>query len=175
MGKVHGIGWVALRYFNAAGASLDGSLGEDHRPETHLIPLVLQTALGQREKLAVFGSDYATPDGTCIRDYIHVLDLADAHIRALRALKDGMHSKIFNVGTGNGHSVLEIIKKSEAITEHQLALEYQERRAGDPPSLVADTRTIKNDLGWEPRYSDLETVISTAWCWLSTHPNGFHQ
>jgi len=173
MGKVHGIGWVALRYFNAAGASLDGSLGEDHRPESHLIPLVLQTALGQREKLAVFGSDYATPDGTCIRDYIHVLDLADAHIRALRALKDGMQSKIFNVGTGNGNSVLEIIEKSEKITGHKLAIEYQGRRAGDPPSLVADASAIKSILGWEPLHSDLETILSSAWRWLSTHPNGF--
>lgn len=173
MGKVHGIRWVALRYFNAAGASLDGSLGEDHRPETHLIPLVMQTALGSREKLAVYGTDYPTSDGTCIRDYVHVTDLANAHILALHALEHGLQSSVFNVGTGKGYSVMEIIRKSEAVTGHTLPLEYKERRAGDPPVLVADSALIKRVLGWEPRYSDLETILSSAWRWHSTHPDGF--
>jgi len=175
MGKVHGIGWVALRYFNAAGASLDGSLGEDHRPETHLIPLVLQTALGLREKLSVFGADYPTSDGTCIRDYVHVMDLANAHILALRALEHGLPSKIFNVGTGKGVSVMEIIKESEAITGSTLAVEYEERRVGDPHILVADNTAIKAAVGWEPRYSDLESILSSAWHWHSSHPNGYSQ
>ncbi|GEA17101.1 UDP-glucose 4-epimerase GalE [Moorella sp. E306M] len=173
MGKVHSINWVALRYFNAAGASLDGSLGEDHRPETHLIPLVLQTALGLREKLAVFGTDYKTADGTCIRDYVHVVDLANAHILALQALEHGLQSGIFNVGTGKGYSVREIIAKSQALTGYKIAVEYGERRAGDPPVLVADSAAIKGILGWEPGYSDLETILSSAWHWHSTHPKGY--
>ena len=175
VGKVHGIRCVALRYFNAAGASLDGSLGEDHGPETHLIPLVLQTALGLREKLSVFGADYATSDGTCIRDYVHVIDLANAHILALRALEHSMQSGIFNVGTGKGSSVLEIIEKSEALTGHKLSVAYEERREGDPPILVADSEAIKGVVGWEPRYSNLETILSSAWRWHSTHPNGYRQ
>lgn len=173
MGKVHGINWIALRYFNAAGASLDGNMGEDHHPESHLIPLVMQTMLGQREKLSIFGSDYATSDGTCIRDYIHVVDLAHAHILALQALEQGMPSKVYNLGTGRGHSVLELIKKSVEISGHELLLEYENRRAGDPPVLVADNTMIKSDLGWEPRHSDLETILTSAWNWHSNHPNGF--
>ncbi len=175
MGKVHGIKWVALRYFNAAGASLDGSMGEDHHPESHLVPLVLQTALGLREKLSVFGADYPTPDGTCIRDYVHVIDLANAHILALHALENGLPSKIFNVGTGKGASVMRIINNSEIITGRTISLELQERRTGDPHILVADNTSIKSAVGWEPRYSDLETILSSAWCWHSIHPNGYRQ
>lgn len=175
MGKVHGVKWVALRYFNAAGASLDGSLREDHRPETHLIPLVLQTALGLREKLSVFGADYATPDGTCIRDYVHVVNLANAHILALQALENGLPSQVLNVGTGKGLSVMEVIEKTEEITGLLLSVEHAERRAGDPPILVADNTTIKDVLGWQPQYSNLETILSSAWLWHSTHPNGYRQ
>lgn len=173
MGKVHRIGWVALRYFNAAGAALDGSMGEDHRPETHLIPLVLQTALGLREKLSVYGTDYATPDGSCIRDYVHVIDLANAHILALQALQNGMPGRIFNVGTGKGISVLEIIKAAEVLTGRRLAVEYDEPRAGDPPILVADCNAIKNVLGWNPGNSNLKTILSSAWCWHNNHPQGY--
>ncbi|MDD3364530.1 MAG: UDP-glucose 4-epimerase GalE [Syntrophomonas sp.] len=173
MGKVHGIGWVALRYFNAAGASLDGSMGEDHDPESHLVPLVLKTALGLQGKLSLFGTDYATPDGTCIRDYVHVIDLANAHILALHALEKGLPSKIFNVGTGNGASVKKIINESETITGRIIPLEHKERREGDPHSLVADNTEIKAVLGWEPRYSDIETILSSAWRWHSSHPDGY--
>ncbi len=175
MGKVHGIRWVGLRYFNAAGASLDGGLGEDHRPETHLIPLVLQTDLGLREKLSVFGTDYATSDGTCIRDYVHVIDLANAHILALRSLEHGLQSNIFNLGTGKGSSVTEIIEKTKALTGHTFSVEYEERRAGDPPILVADSAVAKSIMGWKPIYSNLETILSSAWRWHNTHPNGYSQ
>ncbi|MEN6463411.1 MAG: UDP-glucose 4-epimerase GalE [Syntrophomonas sp.] len=175
MGKVHGLGWATLRYFNAAGASIDGSLGEDHKNETHLIPLVMQTTLGRQENLSVFGTDYATPDGTCIRDYVHVIDLANAHILALNALENGMPGRAFNVGTGNGASVMEIIKASEKITGHTLAVKYEERRAGDPPILVADSTLIKGMMGWEPKYSNLETILASAWFWHSTHPDGYRQ
>jgi len=175
MGKVHGIKWAALRYFNAAGASPDGSLGEDHRPETHLIPLVLQTALGLREKISVFGTDYDTPDGTCIRDYVHVVDLASAHILALRAVESGLPNNIYNAGTGKGISVLEIIEKSIALTGHKFSVVYEGRRAGDPPILAADCASVKAVLGWEPVCSSLENILSSAWRWHSTHPKGYGQ
>lgn len=175
MGKVHGIKWAALRYFNAAGASPDGSLGEDHRPETHLIPLVLQTALGLREKVSVLGTDYATPDGTCIRDYVHVIDLASAHILALRALESGLPDHILNAGTGKGISVLEIIEKSIALTGHKISVVHEGRREGDPPILVADCASVKAVLGWEPKYSSPENILSSAWRWHSTHPKGYGQ
>lgn len=173
MGNVYGLNWVALRYFNAAGASLDGNLGEDHRNETHLIPLILQTASGLREKITVFGTDYATSDGSCIRDYVHVLDLAQAHILALRALEEGMPSQSFNVGTGKGLSVLYIIKKSEEITDMKLTVQYEKRREGDPPILVADSGRLRRMIGWEPHYSNLETILSSAWRWFRTHPRGY--
>lgn len=173
MGKVHGVRWVALRYFNAAGAALDGSIGEDHRPETHLVPLVLQTVLGVRKSLSVYGTDYPTPDGTCIRDYIHVVDLARAHILALRALEDGLAGQTFNVGTGQGYSVLEIIDQAEKISGIPLKREYEKRRTGDPPVLVADSRAIKEALGWQPHYSDLKTILSSAWGWHRHHPRGY--
>jgi UDP-glucose 4-epimerase len=173
LGKSQGVNRVVLRYFNAAGASLDGGLGEDHRPETHLIPLVMQTALGQREELSVFGLDYDTPDGTCLRDYIHVVDLANAHILALGALEEGQPGGVFNVGTGRGSSVLEIVEKSRALTGRNLAVRYQDRRAGDPPVLVADSGAIKKALGWQPLYSHMETILASAWRWHSAHREGY--
>ncbi|NLI90953.1 MAG: UDP-glucose 4-epimerase GalE [Peptococcaceae bacterium] len=170
--KAYNLQWIALRYFNAAGASLDGSLGEDHFPETHLIPLVLKTALGQRKSISVFGSDYSTPDGTCIRDYIHVLDLARAHILALEALEKGI-AGIFNVGTGFGHSVKEVITTARQITGREIAVLEAPRRPGDPDILVAEVDRIKKHLGWTPEYSSLEQIIETAWNWHSTHPLGY--
>jgi len=163
---------VCLRYFNAAGASLDGSIGEDHTPETHLIPLVMQVALRQREKQVIFGDDYQTPDGTNIRDYIHVLDLASAHIKALEYLKDGQ-SSAFNVGTGKGYSVKEIIAMIKKVSGVDFPVEIGPRRPGDPDAVYADNSKIKKVLGWEPKYSDLETIIKTAWNWHKNHPKGF--
>lgn len=174
VGKTHGVKWAALRYFNAAGAALNGAIGEDHDPESHLIPLVLQTALGQRKQLSIFGEDYSTPDGTCIRDYIHVLDLASAHLAALDGLyEDRLKQNVYNVGTGAGHSVKEIIETVENMTERSIAAKTDERRAGDPPVLVADSRTLVEDTGWKPQYSDLQTIIQSAWQWHKAHPDGF--
>lgn len=174
IGKTHGVKWAALRYFNAAGAALNGAIGEDHDPESHLIPLVLQTALGQRKQLSIFGDDYPTPDGTCIRDYIHVLDLASAHLAALDGLyEDRLKQNVYNVGTGAGHSVKEIIDTAENMTERSIAAKTDERRAGDPPVLVADSRTLQEDTGWKPQYSDLQTIIQSAWQWHRAHPDGF--
>lgn len=174
VGKRHNVKWAALRYFNAAGAALDGIIGEDHDPESHLIPLILQTALGQRERISIFGDDYPTPDGTCIRDYIHVLDLAAAHLSALGALyEDRLVQNVYNVGTGAGHSVKEMIETSETITERNIPKQTDKRRAGDPPVLVADSRALQEHTGWKPKYSDLQTIIQSAWEWHKTHPNGF--
>ncbi|KKB73310.1 MULTISPECIES: UDP-glucose 4-epimerase GalE [Bacillus] len=172
--KRHNVKWAALRYFNAAGAALDGFIGEDHDPESHLIPLILQTALGHREKISIFGDDYPTPDGTCIRDYIHVLDLAAAHLSALGALyEDRLVQNVYNVGTGAGHSVKEMIETSETITERNIPKQTDKRRAGDPPVLVADSRALQEHTGWKPKYSDLQTIIQSAWAWHTTHPSGF--
>lgn len=173
MGKVHGTRWVALRYFNAAGASCDAGLGEDHQPETHLIPLVMKTILGQREKLRVFGTDYTTPDGTCIRDYIHVMDLANAHILSIQALEQGLPGQVFNVGTGKGYSVMDIIQTIQKITGRPLAVEYEPRRPGDPPVLVADSGALNKIMDWKPRFSDLHTILASAWQWHRAHPFGF--
>jgi UDP-glucose 4-epimerase len=172
--RAYGFGFAALRYFNAAGASPDGDLGEDHRPETHLIPLVLQTVLGQREAITIFGDDYPTPDGTCVRDYVHVDDLADAHRRALDRLKpgEGMH---LNLGTGRGHSVREIIESCRRVTGAVIPERAGERRAGDPPHLVADSSLAQEVLGWRPRYTDLDSLIETAWNWHKTHPQGYEE
>jgi UDP-glucose 4-epimerase len=159
----HGMKYVALRYFNAAGADPEGEIGESHSPEPHLIPIILNTALGLREKVFVFGNDYPTPDGTAVRDYIHVNDLADAHLKALNFLDDGK-SDIFNLGTGNGNSVMEMIKTSERITGEKINYEITGRRAGDPAVLVADNSKAKNILGWQPEFN-LEGIISTAWNW----------
>ena len=159
----HGMKYVALRYFNAAGADPEREIGESHSPEPHLIPIILNTALGLREKVFVFGNDYPTPDGTAVRDYIHVNDLADAHLKALNFLDDGK-SDIFNLGTGNGNSVMEMIKTSERITGEKINYEITGRRAGDPAVLVADNSKAKNILGWQPEFN-LEGIISTAWNW----------
>lgn len=176
VGSVHDVKWTALRYFNAAGASLEGIIGEDHQPESHLIPLVLQTALGQRECILIYGDDYPTLDGTCIRDYIHVLDLAQAHILALNALYEN-HSKqnIYNVGTSFGHSVTDIIRTAERITKRRITRKMDARREGDPAVLVADSRNLQEQLGWKPQYSDLQTIIQSAWDWHSAHPNGYEK
>lgn len=171
--QAYGLKWIALRYFNAAGASLDGSIGEDHTTETHLIPLVLKTALGQRESIAIFGTDYNTPDGTCLRDYIHVLDLADAHVCALQALDRGLSSGSYNVGTGRGYSVREVVETAKKVTGVEIPVLEAPRREGDPAVLVAKAEKIIKAMGWSARYSDLETIISTAWQWHRTHPYGY--
>ncbi|MCX7798427.1 MAG: UDP-glucose 4-epimerase GalE [Melioribacter sp.] len=162
--SAYGLNFVALRYFNAAGAHFSGEIGESHNPETHLIPLVLYTALGKREKLFVYGNDYDTKDGTCIRDYIHVVDLVDAHLKAIRYLEERKPSSIINLGTGVGNSVLEIITKAEQITQRKIPYEIVGRRAGDPAILVADNKKAKEVLGWEPKYS-IEDILESAWKW----------
>lgn len=164
----HGLGAVALRYFNAAGADRDGELGEEHDPEPHLIPLVLQTALGVRPSISVFGTDYETPDGTCIRDYVHVTDLASAHVAAVAACQPGRFSA-YNLGTGQGASINEVITRARGITGKAIAVEATARRAGDPPVLVADASLARTALHWSPRHSDLGDIITTAWRWMSEH------
>lgn len=168
-----GLGATALRYFNASGAAADGTIGEDHTPENHLIPIVLQVALGQRDKIKVFGTDYPTPDGSCIRDYIHVEDLAEAHRVALEAIKPGTFD-FFNVGTGNGKSVLEVINACRKVTGHEIPAEHVDRRPGDPPSLYADSSKLQSTLGWKPKYTDIEEIVRTAWKWHESHPNGYN-
>ena len=150
---------------NAAGADPEGQLGEDHDPETHLIPLVLQTALGQRESISIFGTDYPTPDGTCIRDYIHVTDLAAAHILGLEFLMDGNPSDVFNLGNGNGFSVREVIESAKAVTGKEITVVESKRRPGDPPSLVGSSEKARSVLGWQPQFSDLNQIIRHAWQW----------
>lgn len=172
---LYGLKWIALRYFNAAGAAADGQIGEAHDPETHLIPLVLQTALGQRDAISVFGQDYDTPDGTAVRDYIHVEDLADAHARALQALADGAASSAYNVGTGRGYSVLEVIEAARRITGREIPLINAPRREGDPAVLVAQVDRIASDLGFAARHSDLDTMIASAWKWHQQHPDGYDE
>jgi len=172
MDKVYGMKYCALRYFNACGAHPNAHIGEDHSPESHLIPLVLQVALGQRENITIFGTDYDTPDGTCIRDYVHVLDLAEAHILALEALKDG-ESRVYNLGSGTGYSVRDVIETARKVTGHAIPATEGERRAGDLPVLVADSSKIKEELGWTPEFDNLHTILETAWHWHQTHPNGF--
>lgn len=163
---------TCLRYFNAAGAAADGSMGEDHTPETHLIPLVLQTALGQRPSVEIFGTDYPTPDGTCIRDYIHVEDLASAHRLALE--KPGTeHFRALNIGTGNGASVREVIAAAEAVTGRHIAVRETARRLGDPPILVASSERIRAELGWTPKYPSLPPILESAWAWHRSHPQGY--
>ncbi len=168
----YGFGFAALRYFNAAGAHHDGDLGEDHDPETHLIPLALQVALGQRERIAIFGTDYPTPDGTCIRDYVHVDDLASAHLLALDRLKQGEGLQL-NLGTGHGHSVREVIDACRHVSGVDFRVVEAERRPGDPPELVADASRARSVLGWEPRYTEIEPIVRTAWNWHSRHPRGY--
>lgn len=160
----HNLKYAALRYFNAAGADFEGEIGESHDPEPHLIPIVLQTALGKREHIKIFGDDYNTPDGTCIRDYIHVYDLADAHLKALEYLVRGENSDFFNLGTGDGNSVKELIDKAREVTGKEIKSVIAERRAGDPAVLVADNKKAKNILGWNPKYN-LDDIIKSAWNW----------
>jgi len=160
---------VCLRYFNAAGADPDGDVGEDHDPETHLIPLVLQTALGLRGPLSVFGNDYDTPDGTCIRDYIHVVDLAQAHFAALRALLAGGGSRRYNLGNGNGYSVLEVIETAKRITGAEIPFTYHPRRPGDPAALIGSAEKAIRELDWRPRFATLEAILQTAWDWHVKH------
>lgn len=162
-GECYGLGWVALRYFNASGADPEGEIGEVHDPETHLIPLVIDAALGKRPPVRIFGTDYPTPDGTAIRDYIHVMDLADAHVRALQYLLEGGESTAFNLGTGHGHSVREVITAVEQVGGCKVPAEEAPRRAGDPPALVADPSKARRILGWEAQYRELNQIVETAW------------
>jgi UDP-glucose 4-epimerase len=164
-GSAYGLKSVCLRYFNAAGADLEGELGERHEPETHLIPLVLQAASGRRKSISVFGRDYDTPDGTCIRDYVHVADLCEAHWLALLNLMDGCDSQAFNLGNGDGFSVQQVIDAAQQITKRDIAVEYAPRRVGDPARLVADATLAKSQLGWDPKYAQLPTIIEHAWNW----------
>ena len=172
--KANGIKFVSLRYFNVAGALEDGSIGEDHSPETHLIPLILQVPLKKREHITVFGDDYPTEDGTCIRDYIHVLDLADAHIKALNYLRAGNESNIFNLGNGKGFSVKEMIDATKEATGEEIKVVLGERRAGDPAVLIASSEKAHNLLNWQPKYTNVKDIIKTAWTWHSQNPKGFN-
>jgi UDP-glucose 4-epimerase len=169
--QVLGIRSACLRYFNAAGAHPSGRIGEDHKPETHLIPIVIEAALGKRKSVTVFGQDYATPDGTCVRDYIHVLDLADAHIAVLEPLKT--RSVRYNLGTGSGNSVREVIRAVEEVSGRKVPIEFGPRRPGDTGTLVADPAAIKRELGWAPKYPTLRAIVETAWRWHEKHPNGY--
>ena len=165
-------GYAALRYFNAAGASPDGDIGEDHDPESHLIPIVLQVALGQRDEVTIFGDDYSTADGTCVRDYIHVDDLATAHLKALEKLEPGKGIKL-NLGTGHGNSVREVIDACRKVTGHDIPTRIGERRPGDPAELVADSSLAEKTLDWKPKYTDIRDVVETAWQWHQSHPHGY--
>lgn len=171
--NAYGIKFVALRYFNAAGAHISGKIGEDHNPETHLIPIILQTALGQREKMFIFGDDYDTPDGTCVRDYIHVTDLTDAHIKALEKLFRTNESGIYNLGNGKGFSVKEVIEKARKITGKDFKVEIEARRSGDPSTLIASSEKAIKELGWQPKFNTLDKIIETAWNWHKDHKNGY--
>ena len=171
--KAYGINYVALRYFNVAGSLGDGSIGEDHNPETHLIPLILQVPLKKREFISVYGTDYPTPDGTCIRDYIHVLDLADAHIKAVEYLEAGNESNIFNLGNGVGFSVKEMIEAAKEATGKEIKVVLGDRRAGDPAQLIASSEKANKILGWTPKFRDVKDIIKDAWAFHTAHPNGF--
>ena len=171
--KAHGLRYVSLRYFNACGAHISGKIGEAHNPETHLIPIILQAAQGTRDHISIFGTDYPTSDGTCIRDYIHVTDLAQAHILAVEYLMKGGKSDIFNLGNGVGFSVREVIEKAKEVTQKVIKVVEESRRSGDPAVLIASSDKAKTVLGWKPEYDDLGTIIKTAWKWHSTHPNGY--
>ncbi|KAB8137681.1 UDP-glucose 4-epimerase GalE [Gracilibacillus oryzae] len=173
--KAHDIRFVSLRYFNVAGARSTGEIGEDHTPETHLIPIVLQVALDQREHISIFGDDYNTPDGTCIRDYIHVEDLIDAHILALNYLKNGGESNIFNLGSSQGFTVKEIIDAAREVTGHEIPAKVAPRRAGDPSTLIASSDKAKDFLGWNPTRTDIKRIIKDAWNWHQSRPNGYNE
>lgn len=169
----YGVKYVSLRYFNAAGAHEGGAIGEDHFPETHLIPLILQVPLGKRDKIYMFGEDYSTKDGTCIRDYIHVMDLASAHYLSLEYLRKSNASNIFNLGNGNGYSVKEVIDVARKVTNHPIPAEVKDRRAGDPAVLIASSERAKNILGWSPKFDSLEKIIIDAWNWHVNNPIGY--
>lgn len=169
----YGMNYVALRYFNVAGAKADSSIGEDHTPETHLVPIILQVALGQRKELMIFGDDYDTPDGTCIRDYVQVTDLIDAHILALEYLKNGGESTAFNLGSAEGFSVKEMLDAARSVTGKEIPAVIAKRRAGDPAVLVASPKKAKEVLGWKPKYNNVKDIIQTAWDWHVSHPNGY--
>ncbi|WP_026563038.1 UDP-glucose 4-epimerase GalE [Bacillus sp. J37] len=173
--QAYGLKYVVLRYFNVAGAHMEGKLGEDHDPETHLIPIILQVALGDREKIMIFGDDYNTEDGTCIRDYIHVTDLADAHILAIEKLRKDHTSATYNLGNGNGFSVKEVIETARKVTGHPIPAEVAPRRAGDPAVLIASSEKAINELGWKPKYADLHTMIESAWNWFQKNPKGYQK
>ena len=171
--RANGVRFVSLRYFNAAGAIEDGSIGEDHNPESHLIPLILQVPMGKRDHITVFGEDYPTPDGTCLRDYIHVIDLADAHVLAIDYLRKGGESNIFNLGNGRGFSVKEMIEAAKKATGRDIKVEIGARRAGDPAQLIASSEKAKKVLGWRPKYTDVKQIIQTAWTFHQKHPEGY--
>ncbi|MGN5883945.1 UDP-glucose 4-epimerase GalE [Staphylococcus simulans] len=171
--NAYGVNYTALRYFNVAGAREDGTIGEDHNPETHLIPIVLEAALGQRDAITIFGVDYDTEDGSCIRDYLHVTDLIDAHILAYQYLKNGGESGAFNLGSSQGYSVIEIVEAARKATGETIKSEIGERRAGDPSKLIASSDKARKVLGWEPKHDDIEEIIATAWNWHRAHPNGY--
>lgn len=174
-GKAYGLSSVCLRYFNASGAAEDGTIGEDHDPETHIIPLTIFAATGKRKCISVFGTDYNTPDGTCLRDYVHVDDLSRAHIAAFNKLNESGKSYFYNLGTGNPNSVLEIIKGVEEVTGLKVPVEYGERRPGDPDGLYANSELAKKELNWKIKYMDVRDIIQTAWKWHKSHPNGFQK
>ena len=167
------LSYVSLRYFNASGALADGSIGEDHRPESHLIPMVLQVANGRRESVEIYGDDYETPDGSCVRDYIHVTDLAQAHIEAVEYLRRGGASEIFNLGNGTGFSVKEVVDTCRKVTGHPIPAVVSPRRAGDPAQLVASSDKARSVLGFSPKYAELETIVASAWKWHKSHPDGY--
>lgn len=171
--QAYGIKFVALRYFNVAGAKPAGSIGEDHGPETHLLPIVLQVAQGKREKLMIFGDDYQTPDGTNVRDYVHPFDLADAHLLAVDYLRAGKPSTAFNLGSSTGFSNLQIVEAARRVTGAAIPMEIAERRPGDPDTLVASSQKAREVLGWKPVFDDIDKIIETAWVWHSSHPNGY--
>lgn len=173
--KAHGIRFVSLRYFNACGADESGELGEAHNPESHLIPLILQVPNGKREKISVFGTDYETKDGTCVRDYIHVTDLADAHVLAVEYLEKGGKSDIFNLGNGVGFTVSEVIESARRVTGHEIPELLSERRAGDPAKLVASSEKARQVLGWNPKHADLDEIVGSAWKWHKSHPEGYQK
>lgn len=173
--KAHGLRYVALRYFNACGAHPSGKIGEAHDPETHLIPLILQVPNGKREKVSIYGDDYPTLDGTCVRDYIHVTDLAQAHILALDYLLNGGDNNVFNLGNGVGFTVKEVISVARAVTGHPIPAEITPRRGGDPAQLVASSEKAMAVLGWRPQYDDLNIIVSSAWAWHKSHPDGYEE
>ena len=173
--NAHGLRYVSLRYFNACGAHESGRIGEAHNPESHLIPLILQVPGGKRPFISIFGGDYPTKDGTCVRDYIHVMDLAQAHILAAQYLRNGGDNNVFNLGNGVGFTVKEVIDVARAVTGHPIPARMEDRRAGDPAQLIASSDKARSVLGWNPQHADLEEIVASAWKWHHTHPNGYEE